>query len=233
VDPLRLVPNLIEQVHARMVDAIAEGELAPGDRLNQEDVAKRLNVSRQPVSHALQLLKRQGLVVEQGRRGLSVAPIEAARMRDLYQLRAAIDGLAARLAAERVAHREASKADVDRLVQRLATGSDLAPEASIHDWIETDVAFHESIYRLSGNHAIAETITELWPHFKRCMGTSLADIEVRAAIWAEHAAIADGILTGATRAAESAALHHAEKAGAALYRRLSEEAVTAGAVRRA
>ena len=94
MDPLRLVPNLIEQVYARMVDAIAEGVLAPGDRLTQEEIGERLHVFS-PVSHALQLLKRQGLVVEQGRRGLSVAPIEAGRMRDLYQLRAAIDGLAA------------------------------------------------------------------------------------------------------------------------------------------
>ena len=54
-------------------DAIAEGVLAPGERLTQEQVAARLNVSRQPVSHALQLLKRQGLAVERGRRGLSVA----------------------------------------------------------------------------------------------------------------------------------------------------------------
>ena len=95
------MPNLIDQVHVRMVDAIAEGVLAPGERLTQEEVAERLNVSRQPVSHALQLLKRQGLAVEHGRRGLSVAPIDPERMRDLYQLRAVIDGLACRLAAER------------------------------------------------------------------------------------------------------------------------------------
>jgi DNA-binding GntR family transcriptional regulator len=210
VEPLRLVPNLIEQVHARMVDAIAEGVLAPGAKLTQEELAERLSVSRQPVSHALQLLRRQGLVVEQGRRGLSVAPIDAKRMRDLYELRAAIDGLASRLAAERVVRREAT----------LPEGDVLSADAPIHDWIESDVAFHQSIYQLSGNLAIAETVAERWPHFKRCMGTSLASLEVRAAIWAEHAAIADAILSGAPRAAESAATHHAEKAGAVLYQRL-------------
>lgn len=233
VDPLRLVPNLIEQVHTRMVDAIAEGVLAPGHRLTQEELAERLNVSRQPVSHALQLLKRQGLVVEQGRRGLSVAPIEAGRMRDLYQLRAAIDGLASRLAAERIVRREATAAEIDRLRRRLAAGHALAPEAPIHDWIESDVAFHQSIYRLSGNLAIAETVAERWPHFKRCMGTSLANLQVRAAIWAEHAAIAEGILSGIPRAAESAATFHAEKAGAALYQRLNEDSAAVEPARRA
>ena len=103
MEPLRMVPNLIEQVHDRLVDAIADGTLAPGERVTQEELADHLAVSRQPVSHALQLLKRQGLVVEHGRRGLSVAPVDPTRLRDLFQLRAAIEGLAARLAAERVA----------------------------------------------------------------------------------------------------------------------------------
>lgn len=232
MEPLDLAPKLIERVYARLVDAIAEGALGPGERLTQEEVAERLSVSRQPVSHALQLLKRQGLVVEHGRRGLSVAPIDPALMRDLYELRAAIDGLAARLAAERVARREAAAAECDELQRRLAAGDRLLPDAPVHDWIESDVAFHQSIYRLSGNLAVADTVAERWPHFKRCMGTSLATREVRAAIWSEHAAIAHGILSGTPRAAESAAMHHAEKAGAALFKRLQEDA-SAGAARRA
>ncbi len=215
MDPLQLVPNLIEQVYTRMVDSIAEGVLAPGERLTQEEIAERLSVSRQPVSHALQLL----------------APVDAGRMRDLYQLRAAIDGLAGRLAAERVERREAPAQDIDRLRQHLAAGGTLSPEAPIHDWIEVDIAFHRSVYQLSGNLAIAETVAELWPHFKRCIGVSLANLEVRAAIWGEHAAIANGILSGAPRAAESAATHHAEKAGAALYQRLKEEAAAESARR--
>ena len=232
MDSVLVMPNLIDQVHTRMVDAIAEGVLAPGERLAQEQVAERLNVSRQPVSHALQLLKRQGLAVEHGRRGLSVAPFDPNRMRDLYQLRAVIDGLACRLAAERVAHGEAPALEIDGLRERLSAGN-LSTEAPIHDWIAADVAFHQSIYLLSGNVALAETVSERWPHFKRCMGTSLSTPTVRAGIWAEHAAIADAILSGAARAAESAATHHAERAGCALYQRLNEEAAVQASARRA
>ncbi len=227
-----MMPNLIDQVHMRMVDAIAEGVLAPGERLAQEQVAERLNVSRQPVSHALQLLKRDGLAVEHGRRGLSVAPIDPERMRDLYQLRAVIDGLACRLAAERVVCGQAPAAEIEGLRERLSAGG-LPTEAPIHDWIAADVAFHQSIYVLSGNVALAETVSERWPHFKRCMGTSLSTPMVRAGIWAEHTAIADAILSGAARAAESAAIHHAEKAGSALYQRLKEEAAVQVPARRA
>src|SRR5688572_3590960 len=102
MEPLTTVPNLIEQVYLRLVDAIADGTLAPNERLTQELIAQKLSVSRQPVSHALQLLKRQGLVVERGKRALAVAPVEPDWIRSLYEVRAALDGLAARLAAERV-----------------------------------------------------------------------------------------------------------------------------------
>jgi ectoine hydroxylase len=222
MERLHLVPNLIEQVHTRIVDAIAAGVLAPGERLTQEEIAERLSVSRQPVSHALQLLKQQGLVIEHGRRGLSVAPVDPDRMRDLFQLRAAIDGLASRLAAERLERGQAATRDIESLKQHLAAGNALSPEAPVHDWIDADISFHQSVYRLSGNLVIAETVAQLWPHFKRCIGVSLSDLKVRTAIWGEHAAIANGILSGASRAAESAATHHAEKAGIELYRRLKE-----------
>lgn len=231
MDTLVIAPSLTDQVYTRMVDAIAAGLLAPGERLTQEQVADRLSVSRQPVSHALQLLKHQGLVVEHGRRGLSVAPVDPERMRDLYQLRAVIDGLACRLAAERVARCDAPTQDVELLQHRLAVGRALSTNAPIHNWIAADVAFHESIYALSGNKALAETVSERWPHFKRCMGTSLSTPKVRAGIWAEHTAIAEAILSGAVRAAESAATHHLEKAGSALYQRLTKELATDVAAR--
>src|ERR1044072_5107864 len=132
MEPLRPVPNLIERVYTGLLDAIAEGVLAPGNRLTQEAVADRLSVSRQPVSHALQLLKRQGLVVEQGKRGLAVAPIEPARIRDLYQVRAVLDGLAARLAAQRVEAGDASPREIAELEARLAAGRAEGEDASTH-----------------------------------------------------------------------------------------------------
>lgn len=218
--PLTTAPNLIEQVHLRLVDAIADGTLAPGERLTQEDVAERLSVSRQPVSHALQLLKRQGLMVEQGKRGLSVAPIDPERIRDLYQVRAALDGLASRLAAGRVEAGAASGRETDAVRSAFAAGRALGNEASVHEWIEADVGFHSSIYALSGNPVINETVAGLWPHFKRSMGVALVSRERRKAVWEEHAAILEHILAGSPAAALSAAVLHVEKAGTALYAEL-------------
>ena len=72
---------------------------APGRRIRHEELGRMLGVSRQPISHALQLLKQQKLVEENGRRGLIVCAVDAASIRELYQVRTALDALAARLAA--------------------------------------------------------------------------------------------------------------------------------------
>jgi DNA-binding GntR family transcriptional regulator len=224
MEPLSLVPNLIEQVHARLVDAIAERLLPPGERLTQDEIAQRFAVSRQPVSHALHLLRQQGLVVEQGKRGLAVAPVDPMHMRQLYELRAAIDGLAASLAAGRVGSGYAPPRHVSALREALASGRALLPDAPMHDWIATDVAFHSAVYALSGNPTIAETVAGQWPHFKRCMGTAMSDPVTRDAVWSEHGAIAGAILAGLPEAAAKAAGHHADKAGRLLFQRLTAEA---------
>jgi DNA-binding GntR family transcriptional regulator len=62
MQPLDLQPALIEQAYERLVDAIADGTLAPGQRIRQEELGRALGISRQPISHALQLLKQEKLV---------------------------------------------------------------------------------------------------------------------------------------------------------------------------
>ena len=157
--PLNTVPALIDQVHDRLLAAIVDGTLAPGQRLTQESVAEMLGVSRQPVSHALQVLKRRGLLIEHGKRGLMVAPVEAQRVRDLYQVREALDGMAASLAAQRVqagtdrAPRERRAAD-----KALADGLALEAAGQHRCARAADVAFHSMLHRLSGNAAIEETV---------------------------------------------------------------------------
>ena len=110
MEPLSVAPNLIEQVHARLVDAIADGTLPPRRAAHPGgEVAERLSVSRQPVSHALQLLRRQGLVIDQRQaRGLrgGTGRGRAAVSRDLLPgSRCARWPRAPRLAADRVACR--------------------------------------------------------------------------------------------------------------------------------
>jgi DNA-binding GntR family transcriptional regulator len=177
VEPQRV---LIDRVYERLVEAIADGTLAPGRRIRQEELGRMLGVSRQPISHAFRLLKQQKLVEENGRRGLVVCAIDPVGIRELYQVRTALDALAARLAAERVAARTIDTAQRRAAQRALAAGLALAPDAPVLAFIQADVAFHTALYRLSGNRAIEDTVAAQWPHLKRSMGAVLTDAEQRA-----------------------------------------------------
>ena len=88
----RLCPanqSLIDGAYRHLLQAITDGTLLPGQRIRQAELADGLGVSRQPVSHALQLLKRQGLVEEAGAKGLRVVPLDRQRVMQLYQVREA------------------------------------------------------------------------------------------------------------------------------------------------
>ena len=100
---IECAPDLTEQVYERLLEAICIGELVPETRLTQQELAASLNVSRQPVLQALRMLRKDGFVIDSGRRGLMVAPLDARLIEQTYQVRAALDGLAAREAATRKA----------------------------------------------------------------------------------------------------------------------------------
>jgi DNA-binding GntR family transcriptional regulator len=208
--PLDPLPNLIDQVYARILEAITDRTLPPGRRIRQNELAEKLGVSRQPVSHALHLLHRQGLVGESGRRGFEVTQLDPERIRQLYEVRGAIDALAARLAAGRAKTDGAGRAQLEAA---LRAGRTIDKKTRLARLIALDVDFHRAIYSLSGNPAIEEMIGPQWPHMRRSMATVLAELDYRESAWAEHEAIAAHILAGNTKAAEAAALAHALTAG--------------------
>jgi DNA-binding GntR family transcriptional regulator len=100
--PLSARTSLTKQVYEAILDEISSGAIEMGTHLVQEQIAARLNVWRQPVQQAMALLKAEGLLEEVGRRGLQVTPLNPDLMRHHYDIRAALDGLAAKLAASAV-----------------------------------------------------------------------------------------------------------------------------------
>lgn len=217
--PLDPLPNLIDQVYGRLLEAIIDRTLLPGQRITQNELADRLGVSRQPISHALHLLHRQGLVAESGKRGFEVTQLDPQRIRELYEVRGAIDALAARLAATRVKEDSAARTQLESALEAGRAIDDDAPLARL---IALDVDFHSAIYRLAGNTAIEEMIAPQWPHMRRSMATVLAELDYRDSAWTEHETIAAHIFSGNAAAAEAAALAHAQTAG-----RMTEEKLRA------
>jgi len=215
--PLDPLPNLIDQVYARILEAIADRTLPPGHRIRQNQLAEKLGVSRQPVSHALHLLHRQGLVAESGRRGFEVIQLDPERIRQLYEVRGAIDALAAKLAAARARTDAAGRAQLETALRAGRAADRKTPLARL---IALDVDFHSAIYRLAGNPVIEEMIAPQWPHMRRSMATVLAELDYRESAWSEHEAIAAEIFSGQANAAEAAALAHALTAGQRTEERL-------------
>lgn len=220
VDPLDPAPILVDRVYEQLMLAITARRLEPGARIRQADLATQFGVSRQPVSHALAVLKRQGLVQEAGRKGLEVAPVDAEHIRNLYQVRAALDALAARLAAERVGAGRVSRAERRALEQAVEEGEQLEADTPVLDLVLADAAFHKLIYCLCGNGSILETLEPQFPHLMRSMHVVLEAPAFRDRVWVEHRAIAEAILRGDAPAAALAALRHAESAGSETEARL-------------
>lgn len=196
-------PTLIDQTYACILEAICAGRFPPGERLHQDELAARMQVSRQPVGQALSILKTQGFVRDTGRRGLIVAPVERDFFRSIYELREAIDPLAARLAAER-----GEVAGIAAGAQLLVQGRQAVESASIQELIACDMAFHLWICRQAGNPLLEETMRFYWNHLRRAMGEALRPADRREQVWKEHEAIFLAIASHDARSAEENALRH-------------------------
>jgi DNA-binding GntR family transcriptional regulator len=221
---LTVQPNLVEQVRAAILGEIASGQLAPGDRVIQEQIAQALGVSRQPVQQALLLLRNEGVLKDAPGRGLIVSPLVADEVTHMYDMRAVIEGLASRLAAEQNAQRAAKlgPALIDAGRKAVASGS-------VAKMVAADMRFHEFIYSLSGNPLIAPAMAGHWTHTQRVMGEVLIKDETPRDIWDQHAAILAAIADGDAVRAEKLALKHITEAARFMVTRLRGEGQAAAA----
>jgi DNA-binding GntR family transcriptional regulator len=188
-----LKPNktLVEQVYERILDAICDGSLPPEARVTQDELAARLQVSRQPVMTAMGLLRQQGFLTEYGRKGLRVAPVDRARFDAIYQFRTAVEPLAASLAAQRMTPELLARARA-----LVAHGRKVAAAGDAQAALQADVDFHSLIYAASGNPLIVESMQTHWQHLRRSMGEVLRRPRFAQRVWKEHAAILDAIAAG-------------------------------------
>lgn len=200
--PITLQPQLADRVYDAILEAICDGQLEAGQRVTQEDLAASLNVSRQPVIQALTVLKRQGFLEEAGRRGLRVVPLDSAAIAHVYEVRGALDGLAARLAARQGADR--ARAEGPALI---AAGR-AALDGSVAERTERDLAFHRFLYSLSGNPLIEDAVSTHIQHSRRIMGGVLRTTDRARDVWDEHEAILAAIIAGDADRAEALARAH-------------------------
>lgn len=217
--PLPPQPSLVDQVYEAILSEISAGNFAADARLRQEELAESLGVSRQPVQQALLLLRNRGIVREAPGRGLMVAPLEADAVRNLYEVRGALDGLATSAAALRGPQiaRKAGPAYIER-------GRQAAASRSIPRMIAADMDFHFFLYDLSRNPMIAEISSSHWSYLRRVMGAVLLHGETPGEIWDQHEAILNAVMAGKAQEAERLARAHIAHASDTLTERLSSVA---------
>ncbi len=216
---LAIQPNLAQQVHDALLVEIAAGRLAPGSRLVQDQVARQLGVSRQPVQQALLLLRKQGVLRDAPGRGLEVTPIDPDEVQHMYDIRAVIEGLAARLAAQTNAER------AGRLGPALIdAGRKAVAAASVPKMVAADTKFHEFIYSLGGNPLVAPFMAPHWTATQRVMGEVLLRDEKPRDIWDQHDEILQAIVAGDAQRAELCARRHISQAAGFMVARLRSQA---------
>lgn len=212
---LTLHPKRVEQVYDAILNEITDGRLSPGERVIQEHIAQELGVSRQPVQQALLLLRNKGVLVDAPGRGLIVAPLDLDYVQSMYEIRAVLEGLAFRNAAERNADQAGELGPA--LIQK---GREAVKSKSVSAMIAADREFHACIYRLSENALIAPSMDAQWTSTQRVMGEVLMRDEKPRDIWDQHEAMLAEVARGRGAVVEELARQHVLQAANFMITRL-------------
>lgn len=218
--PIRLdnYKPLRELVFDSLREAIIQGHLKPGERLMEMQLAEEMGVSRTPVREAIRKLELEGFVVMIPRKGAYVSSISVKDIVDVFEVRAALEGLAAGLAAERITDEELDK--LERLLVRITEISD---KDELEDVVDIDTEFHDLIYRACRNERLVQIITHLREQIQRFRTTSLAQPGRLRDALSEHRLIVEAISDRNIETAQALAREHIDNAEQSLLNAMREE----------
>jgi DNA-binding GntR family transcriptional regulator len=198
---------------------ILEGQLAPGQRINEPDVAARLKVSRVPVREALRELESSGLVVSRKHAGVFVRVLSAKELADLYELRGLLDAHAGgRAAAVPAKTRQALKRvlnDFQAQMRQAAAAQD------VQRYYAANLAFHWAIVDAVDNEALASSYRGVIQQLHLARLTNLKQGVAMRASMAEHQAIVEAIGAGDAARAHALLSEHVHTAHLRLTAHLS------------
>jgi DNA-binding GntR family transcriptional regulator len=183
--------SLSERAYATLLDAIVRGDLAPGSRLRDSELAEQLGVSRTPVREALRRLEDEGLV-ETGRNTFTrVAPIRPDRIADAFPVVAALHGLATRLGVPAL-----SRADLELMRRHDAERTEALRRADVLAGIAADDRFHGVLLSASRNTEIERLLARVMPHIRRLDLLHFEALTRDGGAISDHAAILDACRRG-------------------------------------
>jgi DNA-binding GntR family transcriptional regulator len=198
---------LRELVLEAIREAIINGTLKPRERLMEIQLAEELGVSRTPIREALRKLELEGFIVMVPRKGAYVADLTFKDIADVFEIRAALEGLAAGLAAERITDDE-----LENMERLLVEKAEAIAENDIEKLVAADTKFHDALYRGSRNQRLTTIISNLREQIQRFRTTSLSYPGRSRRSLEEHRIIVEAIQSRDVQAARQAAQEHIENA---------------------
>ncbi|CFW48957.1 GntR family transcriptional regulator [Bordetella pertussis] len=199
---------LFAVIRDKLRERILSGEFTPGDRLIEGRLSDDMGVSRIPVREALRALAAEGLVTIEPRRGASVAVPSEAIAYDMVEVRATLEGLNAKLAAQR-----RDDATVTRLRKFLDDGTEAARSDDLQQFLALNSQFHEMLATIAGN----VVLTDLMRSLRDRTALLFAPSNMRRAKqnWDEHAQILNAVIAGNGELASLLATQHVHNAARA------------------
>ena len=184
--------------------AILRGEFKPGERLMEIQLANKLGVSRTPIREAIRKLELEGLVIMIPRKGAEVADITEKSLRDVLEVRKALEELAVQLACEKITQEELEELEKagENFKKVLNRSKDITEVA------EADVRFHDVIYMATDNQKLILLLNNLREQMYRYRVEYLKREEAYPQLIAEHAAIIEYISKGEKKAATDVMCKH-------------------------
>ncbi len=166
--------TLREKVAELLREAIIQQKIKPGERVTELEIASRYGLSRTPIREAFRQLESEGFLKIIPRKGAIVAELDAKDIKDFYEIKAVLEGYAARVAAERISDAEISQ--LERLNQKM---KDYAAKIDVAGLTKVHNEFHNLILDICGNQKIILVVTNLVQQFLRfrffvCSSSSLS-----------------------------------------------------------
>jgi DNA-binding GntR family transcriptional regulator len=203
-----------QSVYQQLLDEIRAGTLLPGDRLREIDLASRLGVSRTPVREAIRQLEADGLVTHVPRTGASLRQLDYSEVMELYEMRAVLEGTAARLAA-----RAASEVEIDELE---ALNQRLAEAGTGEEAARLNRLFHATLLDAAKNRFLAKSMTSLHKAMMILGPTTLIESDRAELADAEHRRVLAALKARDGAEAEAAMRAHIEAAQRVRIRALAD-----------
>lgn len=183
-------------------EAILTGHYQPGDRLIERELAAQMNVSRAPVREALWLLSRDGLVTLLPHRGATVTPISSALVIDVFSVRAALEGLAARLATTRM-----RPDTLVRLASLISEMEDADETGNTRLLVDQDMEFHRVLTAACERPVLLDALGAVWNRTYLLISASRAAFPL-AQLGPLHAPILEAARSGDADRVEAAVREH-------------------------